>query len=104
MFLGQISEMEILMDLHVLRTTDSKYHTFKTGLCVLIKGSCCAFSTRNNCCEFLASYGVNFQSDTNSYLKTPVFCAQQQIIAETSNLAFYICTTCRCNLKLFYDN
>ena len=26
------------------------------------EGSCCVFSTRNNCCEFLAFYGVIFQS------------------------------------------
>ena len=33
------------------------------------------FSTRNNCCEFPAYYGVIFQSDFQSYFKTPVFCA-----------------------------
>ena len=36
------------------------------------EGSCCIFSTRNNCCEFLASYGVIIQSVIQSYLKTPV--------------------------------
>ena len=39
----------------------------------LTKGTCHTFSTRNNCCEFLASYGVNIQSVIQSYLKTPVF-------------------------------
>ena len=36
------------------------------------EGSCYIFSTRNNCCEFLASYGVFIQSVTQSFLKTPV--------------------------------
>ena len=36
------------------------------------KGSCYIFSTRNNCCEFLASYGVILQSDIQLYFKTPV--------------------------------
>ena len=31
--------------------------------------------TRNNFCEFLASYGVTFQSVIKSFLKTPVFSA-----------------------------
>ena len=30
------------------------------------------FSTRNNCCEFLAFYGVNTQSIIQSFLKTTV--------------------------------
>ena len=30
------------------------------------------FSTRNNCCEFLASYGAILQSDIQPYFKTPV--------------------------------
>ena len=30
------------------------------------------FSTQNNCCEFLAFYGVNTQSVIESFLKTPV--------------------------------
>ena len=30
------------------------------------------FSTRNNCCEFFAFYGVIIQSVTQSFLKTPV--------------------------------
>ena len=36
------------------------------------KRSCYIFSTRNNCCEFLASYSVIIQSVTQSFLKTPV--------------------------------
>ena len=36
------------------------------------EGSCYVFSTRNNCCEFLAFYGVVTQSVTQSFLKTPV--------------------------------
>ena len=36
------------------------------------KGSCYIFSTQNNCCEFLASYGVVIQSVTQSFLKAPV--------------------------------
>ena len=35
------------------------------------EGSCYVFSTRNNCCEFLASYGIIIQSVIQSYLKTP---------------------------------
>ena len=31
------------------------------------KGSCYVSSTRNNCCEFLASYGVTFHSFKKSY-------------------------------------
>ena len=33
------------------------------------EGSCFVFSTQNNWCEFLASYGVIIQSDIQSYLK-----------------------------------
>ena len=36
------------------------------------EGSCYIFSTRNNCCQFLAPYCVNIQSVTQSFLKTPV--------------------------------
>ena len=36
------------------------------------EGSCYVFSTRNNCCEFLAFYGVISQSVIQSFLKTPV--------------------------------
>ena len=36
------------------------------------KGRATFFSTRNNCCEFLAFYGVITQSDIQSFLKTPV--------------------------------
>ena len=30
------------------------------------------FSTRNNCCEFLAFYGIVLQSDIQLYFETPV--------------------------------
>ena len=36
------------------------------------KALCYGFSTRNNCCEFCAFYGTVFQSDIQSYFKTPV--------------------------------
>ena len=36
------------------------------------EGSCYVFSYWNNCCEFLATYGVIFQSDIQSYFKAPV--------------------------------
>ena len=36
------------------------------------EGSCYIILTRNNCCEFLASYGVIVQSVNQSFLKTPV--------------------------------
>ena len=36
-------------------------------------GSCYVFSTQNNCCEFLASDGVIFQSVFKPFSKTPVF-------------------------------
>ena len=37
------------------------------------EGSFYGFLTRNNCCEFLALYGVIGQSVIQSFLKTPVF-------------------------------
>ena len=37
------------------------------------EGSCYVFCTRNNCCVFLASYGVIILSVIQLYLKTPVF-------------------------------
>ena len=48
---------------------------FGTRACLFSpdKGSCYVFSTRNNCCEFLASDGVIFQSVIKPFLKTPVF-------------------------------
>ena len=36
------------------------------------EGSCYIFSTGNNCCTFLASYGVIIQSVSQSFLKTPI--------------------------------
>ena len=37
------------------------------------EGSCYVFSNRNNCCEFLASDGVIFQSVIKLFFKTTVF-------------------------------
>ena len=37
------------------------------------KGSCYIFSTQNNCCEFLASYGVILQSDIHPYINKSQF-------------------------------
>ena len=37
------------------------------------EGPCYVFSTRNNCCEFLASDGVIFQSVIKPFFKMPVF-------------------------------
>ena len=36
------------------------------------ESSCCIFSTRNNCCEFLAYYGFIVQGIIQSFLKMPV--------------------------------
>ena len=47
--------------------TPSHAHLFLSD-----KGSYCVFLTRNNCCEFLASYGVIIQSVIQSFLKVPV--------------------------------
>ena len=38
----------------------------------LAKGRATFFLTRNNCCEFIASYSVFFQSDFQPYFKMPV--------------------------------
>ena len=35
------------------------------------KRSCYVFSTRNKCCEILASYGITNQCVIQSYLKSP---------------------------------
>ena len=37
------------------------------------EGLCYVYSTQNNCCEFLASDGVIFQSVIKPFFKTPVF-------------------------------
>ena len=36
LFLGQFSEVEILMALHILKAPDSENHVFKSGLCVSV--------------------------------------------------------------------
>ena len=43
------------------------------------------FSTRNNCCEFLAFYGVNTQSVVQSFLKTPVCGASLSVTDNIEN-------------------
>ena len=63
--------MEILMDLHVLRTPESENQYFSGFVC----GGVCL-------CASVTSV------------------TKKQITAKTSNLAFYICITCRCYLKL----
>ena len=42
--------------------------------------SCYIFSTQNNCCEFLASYGIIIQSIIQSLLKTAVCVASLSYI------------------------
>ena len=74
---GQTFEMEILMDLHVLRSPDSENHIFsKWSLCMCV----CV-------CLCVCVSVINL--------------TQKQIIAESSNLAFYIWVIGRCYLKLF---
>ena len=63
MFLVQIFQMKILIDLHVLRSSESVNHIILPVMKRILK----------------------------------------QIIAEISDLAFYIYTTCRCYLKLFIN-
>ena len=72
LFLGQIFEMEILMDLHVTRTRESKNHIFSFGVCICM---CVRVSVIN--------------------------IIKKQITAKTSNLVIYICFMYRCYLKLF---
>ena len=63
------------------------------------KGSGNLFSTQNNCCQFLASYGVVIQSVTQSFLKTPVCGAS---LTCTSKALIWIHNLH--SLKLNFDN
>ena len=45
------------------------------------------FSTRNNCCEFPAFYGVTFPSVIKSYFKTPVFGAPLSKVNKSVKIA-----------------
>ena len=47
------------------------------------EGSCYVFSTRNNCCEFLASGGVIFQSFIKPFFKRLIFGASLSSIGVT---------------------
>ena len=49
------------------------------------EGLCYFSSTRNNRCEFLASYGVIFQSVIKPFFKKPVFCAPLSSINKMTN-------------------
>ena len=71
LFLDQNFEMKILMDLHVLRSPESKNHTFSVwSVCTSVRVSVISI-------------------------------IQKQITAETSNLVFYFCIKNRCFLELF---
>ena len=52
-------------------------------------GWCCVFSTRNNYFDFLASYGVTFQSVNKSLFKTPVFGALLSYCIIVMYIGFY---------------
>ena len=71
LFLSQIFEMEILMDLHFMRASESENHIFS------IWSVCMCF------CVFVVSI------------------TQKQITAEPSNLVFYISIIYGCYLNLF---
>ena len=71
LFWGQIFGMEILMDLHVLRASESENHIFSgSSVCM---------------CVCVSTNSIN----------------QKQITTESSNLEFYICIISRCYLKHF---
>ena len=74
LFLGRIFEIEILMDLHVMKTPESKNQIFSIwSVCMCVSVSVISIT-------------------------------QKLVTAETSNLVFYICITYRCYLKLFYED
>ena len=77
LFLGQIIEMKILKDLHVLRSPESEYHIFSVwSVCMCV---CLCV------CVCVSVISIN----------------QKQTTAESSYLTFYICVVGRCYLKLF---
>ena len=50
----------------------SHFRMYPNSICNYCEGSCYILSTRNNCCKFLAYYGVIIQSVTQSFLLMPV--------------------------------
>ena len=72
------------------------------------EGSCYIFSTRNNCCEFLASYGVISQSVIQSFLKTPVCGASLSYVLIHANLPrsrwFLVSSYLTTNYTVFNDH
>ena len=93
MFWGQIFEMDILMDLHVLRSPESENLPFVCMyVCLCACVSVCLFVCvcMRVCvyvCACMCVYVISI--------------SQKQIAAESSNLVFYICIICKCDLKLF---
>ena len=69
---GSVLYTELIMNRHSLFSTLLLLFGTHAYLLLPDEGSCYIFSIRNNCCEFLASYGVIFQSDFQPYFKTPV--------------------------------
>ena len=78
---GSNFKMEILMDLHVLRSPKSENHIFSVQSgCMYVRVCVCV------CVRVCVSV---------------ISITENQITAESSNLAFYICVIARCYLKLF---
>ena len=61
-----------LMDFQVLKSTESENHIFGSWCCVCMVSVCAVIKL-----------------------------SEKQIVSETPDLVFYICTSCRWNLKLF---
>ena len=69
------------------------------------------FSTRNNCCEFLAFYGVTTQSVIQSFYKTPVCGASLSYVIHAYYIMFQnyahmthsLCTETHKNIPTRYD-
>ena len=81
LFLGQIFEMEILMDLHVMRAVESKNHIFSVcSVCMFVSLCVCLCACVSVCVSVCTSVCVCVITTT-----------QKQIAAETLNLVFYIC-------------
>ena len=91
MFLSQIFEMEILMDLDILRLPEFENHIFSVwsvcmSVCVRVSVCpCICVSVCESLCVCLSVISIT----------------QKQITAESSNLTFYVSIICRCYLKLF---
>ena len=89
MFLGQIFEMEILLDLHVLRSPESENHIFSVWpVCIvsLCVSMCVPVSLSLSLCVCVSVISIT----------------QKQITAETSNLVLYICIMYRGTQKNSY--